>query len=142
MGKKIQLTPYIVLVVLFLPKHTTIQIIGSKKCKLPQISHMINSKSTKKYINHRSETTRFKIAYIFELKQSQFSEICNGEMRRFDRCYELHEAHLLRSEMIHWRQPIEDLHLSSKRERHGKKSFQISIPPPHHIWNETSTFAL
>lgn len=57
-------------------------------------------------------------AYVSELDQSELTEVGDGSVGGFNRDDELHEGHLLRSEVTHGRKPIEELHLSSN----GSKS--------------------
>jgi len=61
---------------------------------------------------------RARVSYVFELDKAELAEVHGGPVSGPDEDDELHETHLLRSHVIHRRQPIEDLHPSS-REREG-----------------------
>ena len=56
---------------------------------------------------------RGRVSYVSELDEAELAEVRDGPVRGLDGEDELHEAHLLRSHVIHRRQPIEDLHPSA-----------------------------
>lgn len=59
----------------------------------------------------------FRVPHIFELEKTELAEVRNGAVGGLDGDYDLHEAHVLGSKVIHRRQIVEQLHRSTNRSR-------------------------
>lgn len=72
------------------------------------------------------------VPYIFELENAELAEAGDRPVGGLDGDYELDEAHLLGSQVIHGRQLIEELHHRTKNRWGGDRSC---------FWRTERTFA-